>query len=95
MPRITCVKCEIEMSPKKNDVPFLETTGLEKKPYRLWSADLWWCELCGAQVVHGYSKKPLMESFQKGFDDYLMAEVERSGGVIYYSHERRFVCQNS
>jgi len=54
------------MRPKKNGVAFTEMAG--DRPYKLWMADLWECQDCGALVLHTAStQKPIAESFQQEF----------------------------
>ena len=45
-------------------------------PYKLWSADLWECEGCGAQILVGFGEAPIAEHYQDGFAD----RVVRYGG---------------
>ena len=48
---------------KENSVVVEELTdaGL---PYKLWSADLFACEECGAEFIAGFARLPLAESWQ-------------------------------
>ena len=87
MPKVTCVKCEGEMRPLKNDVAFVETTGPERSPYKIWSADLWGCPLCGVEVVSGFGNKPIAGRWQDDFEERLHSEIKR--GPIFYAHEYR------
>ena len=67
-----CFKCGNRMFPKENGVPCEEVMEItadsgEKSeiPYKLWSADLWECSICGSQVVVGFGKNAICESFEK------------------------------
>ena len=64
---IVCAKCNRAMRPKKNGVAFVELA--DDKPYKLWDADLWECQDCGAQVLYTAPlQSPMAEHFQPGFD---------------------------
>jgi hypothetical protein len=63
---IVCANCNRAMRPKKNGAAFVEMAG--DRPYKLWMADLWECQTCGAQVLHTDSRqKPVAESYQPDF----------------------------
>ncbi|MCJ7829346.1 MAG: hypothetical protein MUP81_06370 [Dehalococcoidia bacterium] len=61
--RPVCVKCEVELRPKKNGVGCLDYAywGEEKKEERcqIWDADLWECPKCGYQIVEGFGVNPI------------------------------------
>lgn len=75
-----CVPCQRFFRPKKNDFPFIEgmpdTNDVQPgtiepqrwKPYKLWFGDKWECEGCGAVIVVGVARQPLIEHFEKEFD---------------------------
>lgn len=63
---IVCAKCQRAMRPKKNGVPFIEMAG--ENPYKLWMADLWSCQDCGAEVLHTSEfQRPIAEHFHPDF----------------------------
>ena len=63
---IVCAKCNQALRPKKNSVAFIEMGG--NRPYKLWSADLWQCQDCGAEVLYTDPRqKPIAEYFQDDF----------------------------
>lgn len=72
-----CVPCQRFFKPKRNGVGVLENrpngngvpAGIEAAdqwlPYKLWDADLYECQGCGAQIVVGFGQMPLAEHFQQ------------------------------
>lgn len=58
MVRPVCVPCMKEFKPLKNGVV------VEDVADRLWAADLWECQGCGAQVITGFSREPVAASWQ-------------------------------
>lgn len=91
MPKVTCVKCEKEMRPKENDATYLETTGPEREPYKVWSADVWACPLCEFEVVSGFGLKPVSGRWEDDFYDRLavaLANHLNGAKKVYYSHEK-------
>lgn len=63
---IVCANCNRAMRPKKNGAPFVEMA--QDRPYKLWMADLWECQDCGAQVLHTSPlQHPIAESYQPDF----------------------------
>lgn len=63
---IVCAKCNRALRPKKNGVPFVEMA--EDRPYKLWMADLWECQDCGAMMLHtSPSQQPVAEHYQGDF----------------------------
>lgn len=63
---IVCANCNRQMRPKKNGTAFVEMA--EDRPYKLWMADLWECQDCGAQVLHTNNlQHPLAEHYQPDF----------------------------
>lgn len=65
---IVCAKCNRAMRPKENGASFVEMAG--SNPYKLWMADLWECQDCGAQVLHTSPlQRPIAEHYQPEFAD--------------------------
>ena len=58
-----CVKCELEMRPKKNGIT-VEEMAAAVGSYRLVMADLWACPQCSFEVVTGRAINPLAEHFE-------------------------------
>jgi hypothetical protein len=67
---VLCEKCGLQMQPAKSGVVVAEmrTDGPNvESVYRLWIADALECKGCGARVIAGFPKMPLVESFDKNF----------------------------
>jgi hypothetical protein len=63
---IVCAACNRGMRPKKNGTSFVEMAG--DRPYKLWMADLWECQDCGALVLFtSPQQKPVAESHDVDF----------------------------
>ena len=63
---IVCATCNRAMRQKKNGTSFVELA--QDRPYKVWMADLWECQDCGALVLYTDSRqKPVAESFQDNF----------------------------
>ena len=56
---------EARRPPAGNERPDLWT------PYKLWSGDLWRCEGCGHQVIHGTSRNPIAEHYEPSFAEHV------------------------
>ena len=57
-----CVDCQIEMRPAKNG--FVVELMAADRPYQKWSTDKWACPNCSFEVVVGFGRQPLAESWQ-------------------------------
>lgn len=67
-PGYACADCRVMLRPRKNDVNVLiDADG----PYQIWSADLWECPECRAQIILGYGARPWAVRHQPGFEEYL------------------------
>ncbi len=77
-----CVPCQRFFRAKKTGYYFIEAmpTGIRDPepgtadpahwtPYKLWVGDLWECQGCGAQIVSGVGRGPIVEHYQDGFAD--------------------------
>jgi hypothetical protein len=82
--RPVCVKCETDMRPKKNGVYVLDHAKVIG-PYKLWSADLWVCPACEAEVVVGFGNSP-MEHYQEEFGP-LLERLGSEGKRVIVSRE--------
>jgi hypothetical protein len=58
--------CGRFMRVKKNGVT-VEELFEDGSPYRLFDADLWGCEECGAEVISGFAQQPLAEHYQPSY----------------------------
>ncbi len=67
--RPVCVKCEVELEPKKNGVGCLDYAKLsvDSQPYQIWDADLWECPNCHYQIVTGFGKAPIDAHYTQSF----------------------------
>lgn len=65
MPKIICVKCEIEFRPEKNGIIVKELFQKNTQIYKIIYADLWECPICGNQIIAGFADNPLAEHYQK------------------------------
>lgn len=78
MPKPACAKCQRFLRPLQNGINVLEgkpvisgaRPGTSEEhlwePYKLWRADLWWCEGCGVEIITGYGVNPFMEDYRHG-----------------------------
>lgn len=71
MGRPICVKCEVEFRMKIAGIYVKEMYRHNQEVYKVWSADLWECPLCGTQIVFGFGNNPLAH----GSDEEEMREV--------------------
>lgn len=86
MPKMICVKCEVELQPKKNGVIVRELMDNNTKTYRLWNADLLECPFCDTQIVAGFPRCPFMEHFD-GDIEAKLEELRTKGKVIIRDNE--------
>ena len=89
MPKPACVKCQRFLRPHRNGVWLLEgkpavngaPPGTSSPdhwlPYKLWIADLWRCEGCGVEIIHGYGHQPVMEDYRNGAEAMQTAATHR------------------
>jgi hypothetical protein len=86
MPKMVCVKCEVEFQCEKNGVKVIELMNHNQSPYKIWDTDKWKCPICGIEVIAGFAQAPLMEHYQEGFNNYIM-ECQARGDEIVYDKE--------
>ena len=55
--------------PKANTALPGTQTPEQWTPYKVWVGDLWECQGCGARIVSGFGREPLVEHYQDGFAD--------------------------
>lgn len=87
MPKPACVQCRRFFRPERNGIAVIEgmpsvdgaqpgTSEPENwTPYKVWFADLWRCEGCGAEIVSGWAREPLSVQHEEKFKE----DVERLG----------------
>lgn len=80
-----CVKCEREFQMEK-DCVVSELYQKNTKIYKLWSADLWICPVCGNIIVHGFASKPFMEEFS-GDCEAEVKKLLKEGKIIIRNKE--------
>jgi predicted RNA-binding Zn-ribbon protein involved in translation (DUF1610 family) len=67
--RPVCVKCKVELKPKKNSVLVLSIASFG--PASIWNADLWRCSRCGYEIIMGFAANPFACHYEPGFKDLL------------------------
>lgn len=81
MPKPACLTCGRFFRPLKNGICITE--GMPKsqvalpgkeyasewEAYKLWRADAWKCEGCGATIIVGWANSPYAEHYQPGFKE--------------------------
>lgn len=85
MPTV-CVKCQAKFQIKKMSILVIETTGTEPKPLRVWSADLFSCPICNAEILSQFGHEPIIESHEDGFEKFI-AEINPNLRYVLYSPE--------
>lgn len=74
MSGLACIKCRVFLVPKRNGIVVEEGRPLTNDkdgpwgPYKLWSADLAECPVCGFQLAVGFPRTPLAEHFQQDYE---------------------------
>ena len=87
MPHPICVECQIEYRPEKNGVIAEEmATGIGS--YKIWSADLWKCPVCGHLIISGYGRNAVAEHFQSDYGERRLIEVRAADGHAYLFYDR-------
>ena len=81
MPKPACVPCQRFFRPKRNSINVLEGKPIGRNvppglsaasnwnPYKVWNADLWVCEGCGAEIIVGYGAAPIAQDYLPGFEE--------------------------
>jgi hypothetical protein len=64
-----CAKCQVVMRIKKTGADVEEMSGPEI-PYRIWSADVFSCSSCGAEVITGFGTTPMAEHYQPKYEKF-------------------------
>lgn len=83
MPKQICVKCSVEFKIEKNSVMVVEMFSDPPQPYKIWSADMWKCPTCGAEIIAGFGHQAVAEHFQEKFDD-VLNKVQTNGCYVVY-----------
>lgn len=94
MPKPVCVACERFMRPKHNGVKAIEGMPIENgalpgraepekwKPYKLWTADEWYCPSCGYRLITGFGLAPNAERHDPGFNSEVNGLIAAGSIVI-------------
>jgi len=83
---ILCVKCQASLQLMKAGVSVIETSGNPPKAFRIWSADLMGCPICGTQTIARFGTEPVVEQHEAGFMKALMG-VTREKRYVMHSPE--------
>jgi predicted RNA-binding Zn-ribbon protein involved in translation (DUF1610 family) len=83
MPKLMCVKCEVELRPETNGVRVAEMFQRNTQIYKIWDADKWKCPLCGFEVIAGFADKPLMQHFEGDIEKVVSTYKEMGREIIY------------
>jgi len=59
------------MRPEQNGFTVVTMTDDPLKPYQIWHGDKWKCPGCAAEMVTGFGKGPIAQSYQGDFQDEL------------------------
>jgi hypothetical protein len=89
MPKLVCVKCQIELRPSVNGVTVIEMASFG--PYKVWAADEWECPGCGQKIISGFSNEPIRQDhYADDFPQWLEHEIERATKVskVIWDFER-------
>jgi hypothetical protein len=87
--KFVCTECQSEYHVKEQGVLVIEMASFGV--YKVWNADLLECRGCQKQVVSGFGDSPLMEHYEKGFNEWL--ELLKKNYIanhktIVYDYER-------
>jgi len=86
MPKMVCVKDEVEYQIAKTGGYVIEYFNYPPRPYKIWMSDAWKCPACGHVIMAGFGNGPISEHFQEDFDEVLDAvkdsEIAKEGWLI-------------
>lgn len=86
MHKPVCTACQVELRSHKVGIAVLDTAGKEQRPYKMWSADLSKCPICGIEAIVGFGDNPHAYDWQAEKMQKLVA-LEASTDNLYYNHE--------
>jgi hypothetical protein len=87
MPKMICVKCEIEFRCEKNGVHVHELMREDTAVYKIWDADLWKCPGCGILIVSGFGQEPVAEHFETEQMQAVLASEKLCSTVVILDRE--------
>ena len=80
-----CVKCNVELQVKTNDVAVIRILTNPPTPWQVWNADLLACPKCGVEIVTGFGRGPFAEWGEMG--DFPRALEQAQGRLHIRSYE--------
>ena len=83
MPKMVCVKCEVEFKVEKNGVKVIEMMNQNKDMYKIWDTDKWKCPICKVEVIAGFGGMPLAEHYEPEFVSYVNTCKDRGDEIVY------------
>lgn len=86
MPKNICLACQTEYKPATNGVVVIETALMDKerRPYKIWNADLYKCPDCNHEIVSGFANKPMREDhYAEDFADWLAQTIAAAPAVYW------------
>lgn len=87
MPKMVCVECQTQLDIKKNGVYVVEMFNKPQTPYKIWSADLWYCKQCQTEIVAAFGEKCLSEHYESDFQEFLERIKNQTNNPVIYSYE--------
>ena len=82
MPKLVCVKDEVELLPFHNGTIVVEMASFG--PYKVWNADAWKCPICGFEIIAGFGNNPLRsDHYSPDFPEWLENTKKNATQVIY------------
>jgi len=87
--KFVCPECQSEYHVKEQGILVIEMASFG--PYKVWEADLLECRGCNKTFVGGFAEQPLMEHYEKGFDEWLeliKKSYDANHRTIVYDYER-------
>ena len=86
MPKLTCVKCSVDLKPEENGVKVVELMRNDTEIYKIWDTDLWKCPICGIEIIGGYAQEPFFEHY-KGNGQELLNKFKANNERIVFCKE--------
>ncbi len=90
MPKPICVKCEVEFNFEEAGVVIAEMFEQNKEIYKLWSADLFKCPICGVEIVSGFGYGAF-KHHADGDLNIMLEKIRNNGTRIIYNKELKYV----
>ena len=84
MPKLVCVKCQVQYKIKKSGNYVVDMFLDPPEPYRIMNGDRWQCPGCGHEVIAGFGEMPLSEHFHDEFQNRLDKVQQNSTTIKCY-----------